>query len=126
MVMVPLRPALAGNHRRVMCRDGPRPIQAFVRALIRGASLCGDPFGVPGCNSLVEPFRPVGAAERSGPVFQELLMIAARMQPTNQATVCGKRLAKLRMASALKNAPTISESLYAEQIDRKTHQPHWA
>jgi len=43
-----LRPALAAHHRLGSCRDGPNPIQAFVRAIVRRDGLGGDPFGVPG------------------------------------------------------------------------------
>ena len=43
-----LRPALAAHHRLGNCRDGPNPIQAFVRAVARRDGLDGDPFGVPG------------------------------------------------------------------------------
>ena len=43
-----LRPALAAHHRLGQSRDGPNPIQAFVRASARGDSLGGDQFGVPG------------------------------------------------------------------------------
>ena len=43
-----LKPALAAHHRQGKCRDGPNPIQAFVRAGARRVCLGGDPIGVPG------------------------------------------------------------------------------
>ena len=43
-----LKPALAAHHRLGKCRDGPNPIQGFVRAQARRACLGGDPIGVPG------------------------------------------------------------------------------
>ena len=50
-----LKPALAAHHRLGKSRDGPDPIQAFVRAGARRACLGGDPIGVPGCDSRAEP-----------------------------------------------------------------------
>ena len=50
-----LKPALAAHHRLGKCRDGPNPVQAFVRAGARRACLDGDPIGVPGCDSRAEP-----------------------------------------------------------------------
>ena len=50
-----LRPALAAWHRLGKSRDGPNPIQAFVRAVVRRDGLGGDAFGVPGRDSRAEP-----------------------------------------------------------------------
>ena len=62
-----LRPALAAHHRLGRSRDGPNPIQAFVRASARGDSLGGDPFGDSGCDSRTESPCTVGAAARLHP-----------------------------------------------------------
>ena len=62
-----LRPALAAHHRLGKSRDGPNPIQAFVRAVARGDSLGGDPFGVSGRDSRTESPCTVGAAARLHP-----------------------------------------------------------
>ena len=53
-VLGQLKPALAAQHRLGKSRDGPNPIQAFVRAVARRDCLGWDPFGVPGCNSRAE------------------------------------------------------------------------
>ena len=50
-----LRPALAAQYRLGKSRDGPNPIQAFVRALAGRDSLSGDQLGVSGCDSRAEP-----------------------------------------------------------------------
>ena len=50
-----LRPALATQYRLGKSRDGPNPIQAFVRALAGRDSLSGDQLGVSGCDSRAEP-----------------------------------------------------------------------
>ena len=55
-----LRPALAAHHRLGQSRDGPNPIQAFVRASARGDSLGGDQFGVSGRDSRTEPLELLG------------------------------------------------------------------
>ena len=68
-----LRPALAAHHRLGKSRDGPNPIQAFVRAVARGDSLGGDPFGDSGRDSRTEPSCTVGAAARPRPRFQKWL-----------------------------------------------------
>ncbi len=47
-VLGQLKPALTARHRLGKCRDGPNPIQAFVRVGARRACLGGDPIGVPG------------------------------------------------------------------------------
>ena len=47
-----LKPALAAHHRLGKSRDGPNPIQAFVRAAACRNCLGGDPFGVPGRSRL--------------------------------------------------------------------------
>ena len=62
-----LRPALAAHHRLGQSRDGPNPIQAFVRASARGDSLGGDPFGDSGRDSRTESPCTVGAAARLHP-----------------------------------------------------------
>ena len=62
-----LRPALAAHHRLGKSRDGPNPIQAFVRASARGDSLGGDPFGVSGRDSRTESPCTVGVAARLHP-----------------------------------------------------------
>ena len=62
-----LRPALAAHHRLGKSRDGPNPIQAFVRASARGNSLGGDQFGDSGRDSRTEPSCAVGAAARLWP-----------------------------------------------------------
>ena len=62
-----LRPALAAHHRLGKSRDGPNPIQAFVRASARGDSLGGDPFGDSGRDSRTESPCTVGAAARLHP-----------------------------------------------------------
>ena len=68
-----LRPALAAHHQLGRSKDGPNPIQAFVRALARGDSLGGDPFGDSGRDSRTESPCTVGAAARPRPRFQKWL-----------------------------------------------------
>ena len=65
-----LRPALAAHHRLGQSRDGPNPIQAFVRASTRGDSLGGDQFGDSGRDSWTESPCTVGAAARYTRVFR--------------------------------------------------------